>query len=164
MSYMHIDNLYRDQTILMFRECWSMEKVHGTSSHLGWSPNNGLRLSPGGVSLEQFTKCFGNLAELTERMSVMAVCGQTKIVVYGEAYGGRCQGMAHTYGKQLKFIVFEVKIDDCWLSVPAAADVAEKLGLEFVPYHKVSTDLEQLDAERDRPSEDMDWPARSNRS
>ncbi len=29
MGYMHIDNLYKDQTILMFRECYALEKIHG---------------------------------------------------------------------------------------------------------------------------------------
>lgn len=29
MGFMHIDNLYRDKTILMFRECYAAEKLHG---------------------------------------------------------------------------------------------------------------------------------------
>ena len=53
----------------------------------------------------------------------------------------------------LRFVSFEVKIDEFWLAVPQAADVVEKLGLEFVHYKKVPTDLDALDAERDAPSE-----------
>lgn len=30
MSYLHIPNLYKDQTILLLRECFALEKVHGT--------------------------------------------------------------------------------------------------------------------------------------
>lgn len=73
--------------------------------------------------------------------------------MFGEAYGGKQQGMRHTYGDKLSFIVFDVKIGETWLAVPDAEDVAKKLGLEFVPYHKVTTELTALDAERDRPSE-----------
>ena len=29
MSYQHILNLYKDQTILLFKECFAMEKIHG---------------------------------------------------------------------------------------------------------------------------------------
>ena len=54
---------------------------------------------------------------------------------------------------QLRFVAFEVQVGDAWLSVPNAHDVAAKLGLEFVHYVKVSTDLAALDAERDAPSE-----------
>ena len=61
--------------------------------------------------------------------------------------------MRHTYGDKLNFIVFDVKVGETWLAVPDAEDVAKKLGLEFVPYRKVSTELAALDAERDRPSE-----------
>jgi len=31
---MHIGNLYREQKILMFKECYALEKIHGTSAHI----------------------------------------------------------------------------------------------------------------------------------
>ncbi len=34
MGYLHIDNLYKNQTIRLFRECYALEKVHGTSAHV----------------------------------------------------------------------------------------------------------------------------------
>ena len=79
--------------------------------------------------------------------------GLAEVIVYGEAYGGKQQGQSHRYGKELKFIVFDVRIDGCWLAVPQAEDVATKrLGLEFVHYIRVPTDIEMLNAERDKPS------------
>ena len=47
----------------------------------------------------------------------------------------------------------EVEIGGVFLAVPQAHDVVTKLGLEFVHYVRVSTDLVVLDAERDAPSE-----------
>ena len=79
--------------------------------------------------------------------------------VFGEGYGGKEQGMRDTYGPDLKFIAFDVKIGNRWLSVTDAEDVVKKLGLEFVFYKKVSTYFTEengvrkyveLDAERDR--------------
>jgi intein/homing endonuclease len=29
MSYLHINNLYKDREILLFKECYAMEKIHG---------------------------------------------------------------------------------------------------------------------------------------
>ena len=34
MGYLHIHNLYKDQTILLFKEVYALEKIHGTSSHI----------------------------------------------------------------------------------------------------------------------------------
>ena len=73
-------------------------------------------------------------------------------MVYGEAYGGKQQGMSKTYGPDLRFIVFDVLVDDCWLSVPKVEDICIKLGLEMVAYAQTSTELDALDAERDKPS------------
>ena len=74
------------------------------------------------------------------------------VIVYGEAYGGKQQGMSHTYGKELKFIAFDVKVGDNWVDVPNAEQIAQKLGLEFVYYTRIPTDLKYIDAERDNPS------------
>ena len=34
MGYRHIDNLYKNQDILLFRECFALEKIHGTSANV----------------------------------------------------------------------------------------------------------------------------------
>ena len=36
MGYADIPNLYSDQTILLLKECYALEKVHGSSSHLSF--------------------------------------------------------------------------------------------------------------------------------
>jgi hypothetical protein len=60
--------------------------------------------------------------------------------------------MSATYGKALKFIAFEVQVGDAWLNVENAADVVSKLGLEFVHYERISTDLDAINAARDADS------------
>ncbi len=73
-------------------------------------------------------------------------------IIYGEVYGGKCQGMSATYGKDLKFIAFDVQIEELWLNVPNSESVCKSLNIEFVDYVKVSTELKELDAERDKDS------------
>jgi len=148
MGYLHIDNLYKNQTIRLFRECYALEKVHGTSAHIRWS-KGALTFYAGGEKYESFVALF-DVAALTEAFQKL---GRDEVIVYGEAYGGKQQGMRHTYGDKLCFIAFDVKIDDAWLNGPGMARLVAGLGLEVVPWRKVSTDLGALDAERDLPSE-----------
>lgn len=162
MSYLHISSLYKDQRLLAFRKVYALEKVHGTSAHIGCRfPHTGtgknIYYFSGGASDPTFRTLF-NEPDLIERFTTL---GHPHVVVYGEAYGGKMQGMSATYGKELRFIAFEVKIastdseghqHETWLSVPNAADVCEKLGLEFVPYELIDCTVANLDQERDRPS------------
>jgi len=150
MGYLHIDNLYKNQDILLFKECYALEKIHGTSANIAYNrERNEIKLHSGGESHERFATLF----DTDELLRIFnEEVGADVVTVYGEAYGGKQQGMSKTYGKELRFVVFDVKVGDCWLSVPKAVDVCIKLGLQFVDYTKVSTDLDALDAERDKAS------------
>jgi hypothetical protein len=144
MGYMSINNLYKDQSVLMFKEVFVLEKIHGTSAHISFKDNN-LHLFSGGEKHDNFAKLF-DLEDLKKK--ILENIGQD-IVIYGEAYGGKQQGMSDTYGKELKFVCFDVKIHDMWLNVPKAEKVCNDLGLDFVHYLKSSTNLEELDSHRD---------------
>lgn len=160
MGYLHIDNLYKNQTILLFRRCYALEKVHGTSAHLrfnraevdehGDTQPARLTFFAGGEKHERFVNLFDRDL-LLQRFEAL---GFHEVTVFGEAYGGKQQGMRATYGDELAFIVFDVRVGkDRWLNVPEMAKTAETLGLESVPYEEVSTELVELDARRDAPSE-----------
>lgn len=148
MGYLHIDNLYKAQEILAFRTCFALEKIHGTSAHVMW--RGGVQFFSGGESHERFVSLFDVRvlhAKFAERFTA-----EDRVTVFGEAYGGKQQQMSKTYGLALKFIAFDVQVGESWLSVPEAAELVAHLGLEFVDYAEVSTDLMALDAERDKPS------------
>ena len=162
MGYLHIDNLYKNQTILLFKECYALEKIHGTSAHIGFKKEfkAGSCILPaidiihvnyfsGGEKHENFLKLFDEQV-LIEKFRET---GAETLILFGEAYGGKQQGMSETYGKQLKFVVFDVKIGESWLSVPKAEEITRHLGLEFVHYSLISTDIETIDKYRDMPSE-----------
>lgn len=148
MGYLHIDNLYKDQRILMLRECFALEKIHGTSAHIAWRDGR-VQFHSGGEKHERFVALFDEAA----LGAAFTAIGHPLIVVYGEAYGGSQQAQKWRYGEPLRFVAFEVQVGESWLSVPNAHDVTTKLGLQFVHYARVSTDLAALDAERDAPSE-----------
>lgn len=147
MAYMHINNLYKSRDILLFKECYAMEKIHGTSAHVGWKDGK-LFFFSGGCEHLAFIALFDH-GVLTSKFTEI---GRDNVVIYGEAYGGKLQGMRETYGDQLRFVAFEVKIGDSWLDVPRAESFARSLGFDFVAWKQVSTALDSLDAERDAES------------
>jgi hypothetical protein len=149
MSYLHIDNLYKAQEILLFKQCYALEKIHGTSTHISWNLGK-LGFFSGGENHEKFCSLFNPeklLTKFTEKF-----VGTTKVMIYGEGYGGKCQGMSKTYGKEFRFVAFDVRIDDLWISVPQALSVVTDLDLDFVPFELVSTDLDTLNSQRDANS------------
>lgn len=149
MSYMHIDNLYRSQEILAFKTCFALEKIHGTSANVQWKDGK-VWFSSGGESRERFVKLFDE-STLVAKFAERFLEGES-VVVYGEAYGGKCQRMSKTYGVDLKFIAFEVKVGDVFLAVPQAFEFVSFLGLEFVDFVEIPATVEAIDAERDKPS------------
>lgn len=149
MGYASISNLYKCQDILMFREIFALEKVHGTSAHLRWKVGVGIGFFAGGEKHENFVALFDK--EALEKK--MAALGAESVVVYGEAHGGKQQGQSWRYGPKLKFVAFDVKINDTWLDVPNAEDLVKGLGLEFVHYAKIPANLADIDYQRDLPSE-----------
>lgn len=154
MGYRKIPNLARNQNVLLFKEVYAMEKIHGTSASVtythSYGPTPQVTYFSGGAKHENFFSIFDH-EKLLDRFAELG-CGDENVTVFGEACGGKVQAMSHTYGKELRFIAFEVKIGKAWLSVPDAEDVVAKLGLEFVPYKRVPATVEALNAERDRPS------------
>jgi len=149
LSYYKIENLYRnpDALTLPEKECYAMEKVDGTSSHLAFKDGT-VRFYSGGSKFEVFKAIFD---ETKLRNSFLAL-EIPEIVIYGEAYGAKVQGLPHRYGNELRFVAFEVKAGNAWLDVPRAHGVVAFLGLEFVHYAKVPCTEEALNAERDKPS------------
>ena len=149
MGYLHIDNLYKDQTIMLFKECYALEKIHGTSAHIGWKfAEDKINFFTGEnhqVFLSLFDKDF-------LRACFEAIFPDQDATIFGEHYAGKCQGMSGTYGKVSKFIGFDVKVGNVWLNVPNAEDVCKQFNVEFVSYVKTSTDLASLDLEMYRPS------------
>lgn len=150
MGYLHIPNLYKEQTIMLFKEAYALEKIHGTSSHIGWKHSEKkIYFFAGGESHEKFVALFDETFLKTKFEEVFP---DIDVVIFGEAYGGKQQGMSHTYGKDNKFIGFDVKVGDNWLNVPNAEDVCHKFNIEFVHYDKIEVTLDNLMKYRDMPS------------
>lgn len=149
MGYLHIDNLYKNQTILLFKECYAMEKIHGTSAHVGWKFETKQVNYFTGVNHQLFLSLFND--EFLKK-KFEEIFPDQDAVIFGEHYGGKCQGMSGTYGKESMFIAFDVKVGFVWLDVPNAEDVCNQFDIEFDNYDKIEVNLDNLNKYRDMPS------------
>jgi len=147
MGYRKIQNLYKDIRILDFKECYALEKIHGTSAHITFK-DGALDFFSGGASHEPFIDLF-NCSMLLSEFDAL---GYSSITIYGEACGGKVQKMRHAYGDTLRFIAFEVKVGDDWQTVPVANVLATKLGLDFVDWERGEATLDWINKQRDKPS------------
>jgi len=163
MAYMHIHNLYKARDILLFKECWALEKIHGTSAwatYYGRMPTKALVLHPGQMTVEKFAPFFPD--DLLERM--IRRFGDRTVRLNGEHYGGirkhdRIQKMGHVYGER-GFVLFDVRVDDIddptirrWLSFDKVQIVGAELGLDVVHGVRIPCDMNHIDEQRDSPSQ-----------
>jgi hypothetical protein len=149
MGYFSIDNLYKDRRIFNFEECFALEKVHGTSAHIKYTDKDEqLTFFSGGEKHENFLVLFNR----DQLFNLLYSFCQDEIIIYGEAYGGKCQGMRDTYGPELKFVAFDVKMNGNWLDVLLAESLVKYCKLEFVDYARIKALLPEIDAQRNRDS------------
>jgi hypothetical protein len=124
--------------------------VHNTSTSIVWMfEQKHIHFNCGGLDNTQFTALF-NAEHLKAKF--LEIFPDQDVRIYGEGYGGKQQGMSHIYGKELKFVGFDVKVGSVWLNVPNAEDVCKQFGLEFVAYDIIDTALESLTVHRELPS------------
>jgi hypothetical protein len=123
--------------------------VHNSSAHIGWKFETKQVNFFTGENHQLFLSLFD---ENFLKLKFEEIFPDINVVIFGEHYAGKCQSMSHTYGKQSKFIGFDVKIGELWLNVPNAEEVCSQFNIEFVHYRKINTDLETLTAERDMDS------------
>ena len=62
MAYLHIDNLYKNQDILLFKECYALEKIHGTSAHISFDGSE-VKYFSGGEKYEKFVADFNDFKD-----------------------------------------------------------------------------------------------------
>jgi ATP-dependent RNA circularization protein (DNA/RNA ligase family) len=108
------------------------EKIDGTNIRAIWKDGN---LSFGGRTDNAQTPAdlLSYLRENVTIENLRTVFPDTPVVVYGEGYGAGIQKVGGLYSATKKFIVFDVKVGDWWLSDENMRGVANKLGLEAVP-------------------------------
>ncbi len=152
MGFTHIPNLYKDRTILtLFKDCYWSEKIEGSTAMIAWDyMEKKLTLYPGPATEAVFATVLPE--DIAERIAKMFPASHVELV--GEIYGTKnyLPKKSAKYGVELGWVMFKAIVNDCWTSMDDSYDIANTLGLEFVPYGSVEAKVDILDRLRDEPS------------
>ena len=75
-----------------------------------------------------------SLKELFDVDKMSEVFAESKeVILYGEGYGDKIQGVGSKYRKDTSFILFDVIVENWWLDRENVIDIADKLNIKRVP-------------------------------
>lgn len=112
------------------------EKIDGTNVRAIWDHEQ-KRVTFGGKTdnAQLHADLVKHLYETVSPEKLAEVFPDTWAVIYGEGYGAGIQKGGGDYAATKKFIVFDVLVGGkWWLSWENTCDVAQRLGLDVVPY------------------------------
>lgn len=147
-EYLKISNLFKFdekyRTILGMTETYEVlkniiwegtEKVDGTNIRIHW---DGHRIEFAGrtdkAEIPNELKSSLTSLFLTQEMEYVfeQLFEDKDVILYGEGYGPKIQNGGN-YSQDTKFILFDIEINDFYLSRKNVNEIAEKLGLDSVP-------------------------------
>lgn len=112
------------------------EKVDGTNVRVYWDGHK-ITLAGRTDKSQWQGDLYKLLSEkfLTDEMEYLfeQVFGEKEAYIFGEGYGPKIQKNGELYSNEPSFIVFDVTIDGHELNIEKVEDVANQLGLEYVP-------------------------------
>jgi hypothetical protein len=129
----------KNNTYGLLKEWEWTEKIDGTNIRCIWQPKTAEfaeSLTFGGRSdnAQIHADLIKWLYENVKAENLREILSQTPAVIYGEGYGAGIQ-KGGDYSPTKKFIIFDVLVDGTWwLSWDNVCDIANKLGLETVPF------------------------------
>jgi len=121
------------------------EKVDGTNIRVIWRDE---KLSWGGKTDNAQIPSFliNKLQSLFSATSLSAIFPNSNVCFYGEGYGAKIQKMGGNYKSDgCDFILFDILIDEWWLTRKDMEDVASKLGVRVVPILRIGTLIEAIE-------------------
>jgi RNA ligase len=122
-------------------EYWHVtEKIDGTNIRIMWQGHTvvfGGKTDNAMISTTLLTTLQATFTK--EKMAKQF--GYNKVVLFGEGYGGKIQ-RGRRYSIDEKFILFDANINDFWLEPAKVLELAQQLGVDYVP---VIVDTAELD-------------------
>ena len=120
------------------------EKVDGTNIRIGW---DGEAVKIGGKTdnAQLHIDLIDELNRLFPVDKFKGIYPETKMTLYGEGYGAGIQKAGKFYRPDKSFVLFDVLINDFWLSRENVSDIAGKLNIPVVPIIGNGTIFEMLD-------------------
>lgn len=151
-----IEGKFRNETVEFLKDNqWIFtEKIDGTNIRIHW---DGHRVSFGGRTeraaipadlMNYLIATFGG--EDAEQVFEQKF-GETEVTLYGEGYGPKIQAVGAKYRADVSFILFDVLINDMWLTRDSVVDIAKAFGIDVVPIVLIGTLEEAVALMKQKP-------------
>ena len=132
------ENIFRNETVEFLKNLdWEFtEKIDGTNIRIVW---DGHKVSYYGRTdkaqipsqlMNRLIELFGG--EVNEEMFEQKF-GETPVMLIGEGYGAKIQKVGSEYREDNDFILFDVCINDNYLSRESVKDIANYFNIDVVP-------------------------------
>lgn len=129
---------FRNETVEFCKDLtWQFtEKIDGTNIRIMW---DGHKITYGGRTerasipahlMNKLIELFGN--EETEQLFEQ-IFGGKEVILFGEGYGAKIQGIGGLYRPDVSFILFDVMINGNYQSREMVETTAKQFNLEIVP-------------------------------
>lgn len=133
-----IEGDYRNEAVRFLKnEIWQFtEKIDGTNIRIMW---DGHKITYGGRTerssipahlMNKLIELFGN--DETEQLFEQ-IFGEKEVILFGEGYGAKIQGVGASYRSDVSFILFDVMINGNYQSREMVETAAKQFNLEIVP-------------------------------
>lgn len=151
-----IEGKFRSETVEFLKDStWQFtEKIDGTNIRIMW---DGHKITYGGRTerasipahlMNKLVELFGN--EETEQLFEQ-IFGEKEVILFGEGYGAKIQGVGGLYRSDVSFILFDVMINGNYQSRECVELTAKQFGLEIVPILFEGTLQEGVDYVKTKP-------------
>ena len=150
-----IEGDFRDETVKYLKDnTWVFtEKIDGTNIRIHW---DGYNVSVGGRTdsaqipkhlLDYLIQTFGSMEaeELFEELF-----GEKEVTLFGEGYGPKIQ-KGGLYREDVSFILFDILIDNIWLTREAVETIGSRFGIDVVPIILEGTIQQAVDFIKTQP-------------
>ena len=151
-----IDGAYSNETVKFLADLeWEFtEKIDGTNIRIYW---DGHKISFAGRTdkseipqhlLEKLNSIFNNTE--TEELFEQTF-GEKEVILFGEGYGAKIQGVGKQYRNDVGFILFDVIIGGNYQSRMCVEQIAQCFNLEIVPVVLTGTIKQAVEFVKNKP-------------
>ena len=133
-----IPGSYRSETVKYLSELtwvWT-EKIDGTNIRIHWDGHKitfGGRTDTANIPAELINWLNDKFINIETEELFEQKFGESEVTLYGEGYGRKIQNGGDYIPGGVSFILFDVLINDIWLTRESIEDIAKTFAIDVVP-------------------------------
>jgi len=152
-----IPGSYRSETVKYLSELtwiWT-EKIDGTNIRIHWDGHKitfGGRTDNANIPVDLINWLNDKFINIETEELFEQKFGETEVTLYGEGYGRKIQKGGNYIPDGVSFILFDVLINDIWLTRESVEDIAKTFAIDVVPIVGVGDLDEAVEYVKSKPN------------